>query len=62
MTVLSNVMVESVFFLHKLIYAGSHRAYCTSEVMRGQSKTISDFTFDTHHGKEALLTFTCTEY
>ena len=49
-----------LFFLHKLIYAGSHRAYCTSKVMQGQSKAIPAFTFSTHHGREALLTFPYT--
>ena len=58
MTVSFNVMIASV--LHKLIYAESHSAYCTSEVVRGRNKTIPAFTFSTHHGREALLTFPCT--
>ena len=46
-----------LFFLHKLIYAGSHCGHCTSKVVRGQSKAIPGFTFNTHHGREVLLTF-----
>ena len=29
------------------------------KVMEGQSKTIRDFTFITHRGKEVLLIFPC---
>ena len=59
MTVSFNVMIASVFAQANL-YAESHSAYCTSEVVRGRSKTIPAFTFSTHHGREALLTFPCT--
>ena len=60
MTVLFNVIVASVF-LTQADLCGSHRSYCTFEVMRGRSKTIPVFTFDTHRGGKALLTFPCTE-
>ena len=39
---------------------GEPQCLLQSEVVRGRSKTIPAFTFSTHHGREALLTFPCT--
>ena len=51
----SVMIVQYLLFLNKLLYAQVHRKNCTSKIMKGRSKTIPAFSFNTHHCREALL-------